>query len=250
MKSPIVYYGGKGHLATRISEILPMNKAYIEPFAGSAAILLAREPVKYEVLNDLNHDVYNFWRVLRDMPQALEDGLVNTPYSKEEYLFCRDDENPPNDVEKARRFFVHANLAFGASTAKVGFSSGSFGRSNKALVFHNKVDRLNEVADRLRYVEVENMDAIKLIGRWNKPDVAMYLDPPYLLTTRVSKEDYATDNGSLAFHEQLIDTLMDFQGDAVLSGYPNTLYDTLGWRRQDIEVTKTRTRVECLWTNF
>ena len=120
MKSPIVYYGGKARLAARISEMLPINKWYVEPFAGSAAVLLAREPSYGEILNDLNGDVYNFWKVLRDTPDLLQMVLTHTPYSRSEYFECRRHVERCTDLERARRFFVHANMAFNASTVKIG----------------------------------------------------------------------------------------------------------------------------------
>ena len=217
-------------------------------------MLLARGPSPYEVLNDLDGEVYNFWRVLRELPEDLRELLTMTPYSRDEYLDCRDRPSEGlSDLERARRFFTRANLAFNASTSTVGYSSGSFGHSPKPTAFATKVDRLAAIAERLRSVEVENMDALKLIDRWDNEDVALYLDPPYLDEVRVNVGDYATDNGSLAFHENLVERLRTFRGTAVLSGYAHPLYDTLGWTRVDIEVqagsSGSGRRTECLWVN-
>ena len=120
----------------------------------------------------------------------------------------------------------------------------------------SRVDtRLTDVAARIRGVEVENCDALKLIERWDKTDTALYLDPPYIDATRISHDDYANDNGSLTFHRNLIDSIKGFRGTVLLSGYPNPLYDELGWRRETRETVAAVSnsydayRTECLWIN-
>ena len=254
MKTPISYYGGKMRLAKRISDLLPANYAYVEAFAGSAAVLLSREPSKLEVLNDLDGEVYNFWKVLREEPDSLVSLLERTPYSKEEYLECRIGSVDQNPLERARRFFVKANMAFGASLTTVGYSSGSLGKSSKPAIFISKVEMLEDVARRLRGVELQNEDALRLINRFDSPRTSLYLDPPYLGSTRSSSNDYIVDNASLEFHESLISRLKDFSGNAVLSGYAHPLYEELGWLRIDIDVHAPSSgagrRTECLWVNL
>lgn len=240
-------------MAKKISDLLPPSKAYVEAFAGSAAVLLHRQPSHFEVLNDLDGEVHNFWKVLRDYPEALIKLLERTPYSKTEYFNCRDEETI-SDIDRARRFFVRANMAFNASTSDVGYSSGSLKKSPKPAAFIAKVERLDEIAQRLRTVELQNVDALRLIDRWDNPETAMYLDPPYLEETRSSTNDYSTDNGSLEFHEALVSRLRKFSGNAVLSGYAHPLYDDLGWLRIDINIhapsSGSGRRTECLWVNL
>lgn len=255
--TPISYYGGKMQMASRISAMLPMTKAYVEPFAGSAAVLLTRPRSANETLNDLNSEVYNFWKVLRDVPEELWDLLVYTPCSREELHECQGEVRYDlSDLERARRFFVLTNLSFNASTSGTAGYAPSNPTRHRGETFRRKVDSLKRVAERLRGVELENTDALALIDRWDHPDTAMYLDPPYLGSTRVGGTgDYATDNGGLVFHEKLIEQLRTFKGSAVLNGYPHPLYDSLGWLRVDIDrnahsattASGSTRRTECLW---
>lgn len=258
---PFPYYGSKHRLAKWIVSFFPEHDAYIEPFAGSAAVLINKQPSRFETLNDLNSDVYAFWKVLRTRYDELVRQLRLTPYSREEYLYCRD--NPCDDeLKKARRFYVRTCMAFNASTANVGFSATFPTKSPKAPTFVRRIDEtLEEIAERIRNVEIENTDAFALIRRWSRPGALLYLDPPYLDSTRASVRDYATDNGSSDFHDRLVADLVPFRGNVVLSGYQNSIYDQLldfGWTRTDKEVQAPTSntqgtsgrRVESLWMNF
>ncbi|MEV4474681.1 DNA adenine methylase [Nonomuraea sp. NPDC049504] len=258
-QAPFPYYGAKSRLAPWILSFVPDHITYVEPFVGSGAVLLAKPPSRTEVINDLNGDVVNFWRVLRDRHDELVARLQLTPYARDEYLFCRDSEHGHADeIERARRFFTRCALAYNASTTRVGFSTSGPRRRGKAATFVRRVDeRLAAVAERLRGVEVENMDALDLIKRWRDPEAVLYLDPPYLNDARASKGNYATDNGAVAFHEHLIETLIDHPATVLLSGYAaaGSPYERLRWMRHETSVTahvSNRTgarRVECLWVN-
>ncbi|WP_189243185.1 DNA adenine methylase [Planobispora rosea] len=256
-QAPFPYYGAKGRLAPWILSHMPEHAIYVEPFIGSGAVLLAKAPARTEVINDLNGDVVNFWRVLRDRYDELVGALQFTPYARDEYLFCRDGRaGPTDDVERARQFFARCCMAFNASTGRVGFSPSGLGKLGKASTFRRRIDgRLEQVAERIREVEIENMNALELIRRWRDPQAVLYLDPPYVNGTRSSTSDYATDNGSEEFHQALMDTIADHRGTVMLSGYIGSPYDCLGWRREEIQVpahvsnrigTK---RTECLWIN-
>jgi DNA adenine methylase len=167
-QAPFPYYGAKSRLAPWILSFVPEHTTYVEPFVGSGAVLLAKPPSRTEVINDLNGDVVNFWRVLRDRHDELVARLQLTPYARDEYLFCRDgNHDKADEIERARRFFTRCALGYNASTARVGFSTSGPRRKGKAATFSRRVDeRLAVVADRLRGVEIENMDALELIKRW------------------------------------------------------------------------------------
>lgn len=264
LAAPFAYYGSKSALAPWIVENLPDHTAYVEPFAGSAAVLLAKVPSRYEVLNDLDGEVTNFWRVLRDRHDDLVGALQLTPYGRDEYLFCRDHRDVPDPVERARRFFVRANGAFNGSTStRVGFSASSPRKNgSKSGTFARRIDeRLAPVAARLRAVEVENVDALALMQRWNDPRVVLYLDPPYLDSTRVSRGDYETDNGSANFHFRLLEAITETRSRVVLSGYASDMYaehlTAPAWTRIDRQVFAPTSsagsasrRIESLWINF
>lgn len=258
MTPPFMYYGSKARLAPWIVSLLPAHRAYVEPFAGSASVLLAKAPSRHEALNDLDGEVHNFWTVLRDQGDKLREVLELTPYSRREYLECRDGETPLEPVERARRFFVVANMAFNASAnGKVGYGSGTPRKNgSKPATFARRVaERLAPVAERLRNVELQDVDALSLLKTWDHRDTVAYLDPPYLGESRLSGGDYATDNPTEDFHARLLEVCNRFQGTVVLSGYASPLYRemTEGWEVHALEVpahtstTAGARRTECVW---
>jgi hypothetical protein len=99
------YYGGKTRVADRIVDLLPPHQHYVEPFAGSLAVLLAKRPSKLETVNDLDGDMCAFWRALREQPAALIQACALTPHSREEYGRSADRDGC-SDVERARRVWV------------------------------------------------------------------------------------------------------------------------------------------------
>jgi DNA adenine methylase len=112
--------------------------------------------------------------------------------------------------------------------------------------------RIKEAAERLRGVQIENRPALEVITRYNYPNVLIYADPPYLLSTRYGKQ-YAHEM-TKADHEDLLDALLDHKGPVLLSGYDNPIYrDALrSWHREEIDVraqTATKRR-EVLWMNY
>lgn len=260
-RTPFSYYGSKGYTAHRIASILGPHRAYVEPFAGSAAVLLAKDPARYEVLNDLDGDVINFFRVLRDNADDLLSRLRLTPYGREEYFTARDAAPTTDPVERARRFYATASASFsGARTG--GYSAGHPTKGSKPATFVRRVDEfLPVISERLRRVEIENTDARTVLARWSHPDAVAYLDPPYLGDTRTGAGQYVVDAPAEEFHASLLDSVDAFQGRVILSGYASALYDSHltpagGWERIEWDrfagsastgASSVRRRTEVLW---
>lgn len=103
MLTAFIYPGGKVRLSSWVISHFPRHKIYVEPFGGAAGVLLNKTPSPLEVYNDLNSDLVNFFRVLRDKEKAAEliRRLRLTPYAREEYYSVypmpKDD-----DIERAR----------------------------------------------------------------------------------------------------------------------------------------------------
>src|SRR5205823_3664247 len=103
------WYGGKFNHLGWLLPLLPCCHHYCEPFAGSAAVLLNRQPSPVETYNDIDGEVVNFFRVLRSQKEALIEAIGLTPFSREEfYEALRDSAGDLADLERARRFFVRA----------------------------------------------------------------------------------------------------------------------------------------------
>ena len=257
---PFAYYGGKTRLAKQIIELIPADRStYVEPFAGSLAVLLRKQPHTYEVVNDLDDRLVGFWRTLRDRPDELQHALTNTPYSRAEFehvLSVIDD--PCEPVEFARRVFVILRQSRKRSTnaTKGDFRASGGPPAGPGSTFSKSVDSFPGVAERLRSVVIENTDAVKMIRQWDKPDAIMYLDPPYVGEMRTHR-NYTVENAGIDFHEELAETIRDAKARIILSGYDHGVYDTLReWRRVSVRgrtgSTSARTRyaTETLWVNF
>ncbi|HEY5834948.1 DNA adenine methylase [Streptomyces sp.] len=263
LRPPFPYFGAKGRLAGRLADLLPDHRVYVEPFAGSAAVLLAKPPSPVEVINDLDGNVVTFFRALRDEPKALVRALRLTPYARDEFLAADLSAAGLSDLERARRFFVRTTQGHNAagSGGRAGWSNGIRARHTDATATRGLVDRLDQIAERLHAVVVDNRDARDVIAQHDAPDAAFYLDPPYLADTRQSGRDYAQEADSEEFHRDLADFLRAVRGTVLLSGYPSPLYNELyaGWDRIEITMhratTNSRGRVgvprgtEVVWPN-
>ena len=116
MRSPIKWFGGKGGFVQNILPLVPKHKIYVEVFGGGASLLFAKTPAPVEVYNDVDSGLVGFFRVLRDKEKAAELWRVAclSPYSREEYGFCRETwEECKDEVERARRWFVVVRQSFG-----------------------------------------------------------------------------------------------------------------------------------------
>ncbi len=237
MRSPIRWFGGKGNMQSKILKLFPSHKQYVEVFGGGASLLFAKEPVALEVYNDLNSDLVNFFRVLRDPEkfQRLVVLLELTPYSREEFYNYRDTyAHVEDDFTRAYMWYVVNLLSFGGECAS--WSVCRSGIRNNALKFNTVTHVLRDVCNRLRCVQIDQQDFRKLIPAYDKPGTLLYCDPPYVKSTR-SSGSYRHEMSDQD-HIDLIDTLIKYPEMVVLSGYQNEIYKKLeryGWQRIDFE---------------
>jgi DNA adenine methylase len=107
------WYGGKYSHLDWLLPFLPRTKHFCEPYGGSAAVLLNREPSPIETYNDLDGDLVNFFRVLRNKKEELIEKIGLTPFSHEEFSRAIAEKNNTSlsDMERARLFYVRARQA-------------------------------------------------------------------------------------------------------------------------------------------
>lgn len=258
------YYGGKTIHLSWLLPLLPMTPCYVEPFGGSAAVLLNRDPSPSEVYNDLSNTVVNFFRVIRQNRQELIEQLRATPYSREEFQECErfiksGKDNPEvltaNPIEWARSFVVMIRQSFMANRRDWVASGIERGRLSAWL---GGISGLDEIFDRLRNVQIENQDALTLIKRFDHPDVLMYQDPPYLLSTRDDFRVYEHEMEEEQ-HIALAEFNLKSKAKIAISGYKSDLYTELyednDWYlvKQDYVIGglgELGARTECLWCNY
>lgn len=255
LKPPFSYYGGKTTLAPKIAELLPPHEHYVEPFAGSLAVLLAKDISHGETVNDLDGDLVAFWRALRDQPAALERACAMTAHSREEYASACEDLTGMADLERARLVFVRLTQGRSHSMKPTGwwYRKNPTGHSPAAYV-SSYAARLEDIAARLSAVTIENRDAIALVNEYgSEPSVCIYADPPYLGSTRA--DNYRLEMLEDGLHVKLAEALRKCSASVVLSGYASPLYEELyeGWHRMELKaptrLSGTVAPNEVLWSN-
>lgn len=247
------YHGGKWRLAPWITSYFPDHVCYVEPFGGGGSVLLWKAPSFAEVYNDLNGDVVNFFRVLREHPDALLRAIELTPYSRREYLDARRIEPKDNEIERARKFYVLTSQGRGRAGAA---EPGGWRFMSRATRFRTPAQDWHEhehlwlIVQRLKRVQIESDDAATVIRRYDGPGTLFYVDPPYVSSTR-GRHLYQIDMDD-AQHIALAELLHEVDGAVIVSGYPSALYDRLfaGWRREERVVMKDNqagAATEVLW---
>lgn len=257
------WYGGKFAHLDWLLPLLPKCRHYCEPFAGSAAVLLNREPSLIETYNDIDGEVVNFFRVLRDRADELIRAIALTPFSREEFYRAinLDRINAPA-LERARCFFVRARqVRTGlAQTASLGRwanckNTSRSGMSGVVSRWLGSIESLPDIAERLLRVQIENRPAVEVIELYDSPETLFYCDPPYPHAARADSKAYGYEMTDEE-HTGLARVLSRVAGKAAVSGYRCDLMDGLygGWTRQDGPEKKCHSskayRQEALWTNY
>ena len=191
MKQILKYPGSKYKSADWIIRQFPEHHSYLEPFFGSGAILFNKERSDIETINDLDGEVINLFRQIKEAPQAIAEEIYFRPYSREIYNKAFEKE-PENDFERAINFIIRSNMGHGYRTngKKVGWKCDVQGRERAyaARDWAELPGIIREAAERLKGVQIENRPAVELIQKYNFEDVLIYADPPYLLSTRAGKQ--------------------------------------------------------------
>jgi DNA adenine methylase len=242
MRSPVVWFGGKGNMVRKILPLFPEHHTYVEPFGGGASLLFAKRPSSVEVYNDLNSGLVQFFRVIRDEEKfAKFHRLVSlTPYAREEYNYCRENwESQEDDVMRAYMWYVVARWSF----------SGKFGESFGTSVTHSvngmvsscarwlsTIELLPQIHTRITRVQIERQDFRTILDRYDTPGTLFYCDPPYVQETRMAhRYKHEMTEGD---HRDFVNLLLGLQGMAIVSGYAHPIYsplDNAGWARRDFE---------------
>lgn len=262
MKPPVPYFGGKITLGPAIAALLPEHEHYVEPYCGSLAVLLAKQqPSDHETVNDLDGVLMTFWRILRERPADLARACALTPHSRAEQQAAY--EPASDELETARRVFVRLTQGRAGTLRRTGwrhYVKTNGGSTSMPDYLVGYVERMAPAAERLASVSLESMPALDLIAKYGAdPGVLLYVDPPYLGSTRSKSYDgYPCEMRAEADHRELAEALHTARGAVVLSGYPSDLYDRelyAGWDRHSFAAGTGQgdgqwaNRTEVLWSN-
>ncbi len=254
MKRILNYVGSKWNLASWIVSQMPEHEVYLEPFFGSGAVLFNKPAARIETVNDIDGNIVNLFKVIREKPTELVHAIEFTPYSRSEYYQSFELlEKELSDIERARVFLMRCWMARGGKTSdRTGWRHNIDPVTINALPDWNGLpDTILQATKRLKNVQIEHQDAVTLIERYNRDDCLIYADPPYLLSTR-TKRHYAHEMKN-SEHEELLKALNSHKGFVLLSGYDSDLYNDLlaGWRKiSKMATTEAATvKQEVLWIN-
>lgn len=258
---PFPYFGGKSSTAERIVGLFPPHGHYVEPFAGSLAVLLTKDRSTMETVNDLDGYVMAFWRVLRDRPDELARVCMLTPHSRAEHEASYDLAEL-DDLELARRIWVRLTQGRSGTLRRTGWryfrdrAGSSIGMPGYLASY---TERMISAAERLAGVSLECMPALDLIRSYGQhSETLIYADPPYLESTRGWGNNYRVEMRKEPDHRALAEALRSCAGPVVLSGYASPLYDDelyADWHRIEIRAhtgnatTGNGRRTEVLWSN-
>ena len=266
-----------GSKQPHLSKLLPLipqgGQPYCEPYAGSLAVLLARKPAPSEIVNDADHTLVNFYKVIQDKQtlKQLYRLLAQTPYSRAEFVRAMEilrqhalanNQLSTSSVELAWAFFVFHNqrmpgkLSFVPSDWAVGKSTCN----GSVVSFRRFIKRLPELRKRLKQIHFDCTDALSFIERWDSTTTVMYIDPPY-----VDLGHYYLSSTDIEHHQRLVNTVLPCKSAIVISGYDHPVYDKLvehGWQKIQFQtithMSNTKgegqrklklQRMECVWRN-
>jgi len=255
---PFPWYGGKFKHVPWLLDLLPQKSQYVEPFGGSAAVLINREPSDVETYNDIDGEVVNFFRVLREKYDEFEHRLKYTPHSRQMYQRACEEE-PEDNVQRALFFLVRTAQAYngiqgGGWASSIGESRRGMGQRTAAWEY--RIECVEETAERFKRVQIESRDAVDVVERHDRENTLFYCDPPYPPQARESTGQYnfEMDEGD---HRELAKILNGCDGHVALSSYSCPLMEELyeGWYVSTDEekalAGKNRgTRQEVCYTNY
>jgi DNA adenine methylase len=211
-----------------------------------------------ETINDLDGEVTNLFKQVRDNCEELIHKLRYTPWSREEFNLSH--EATDNDLERARRFFVKCWFSIGAYlTYKNGMRMNIESNNGYIEHFYKKLpEEIIGACERLKpktgnYVQIENADALTLIKKYDRPHVFMYLDPPYVPASRRRKTIYRHEYNE-AKHEELLRLISGSKAKILVSGYEHDIYHDFlhNWNLDKIITydMASQKRIECIWMNY
>lgn len=274
--APVQWFGGKWNLLNQILPLIPYAQGYIEPFGGGWSVFFARKPSPSECYNDLDGNLVNLMRVIRNPETCaeLERRLKLTLYAREEKALAwklLKTKTYADNIERAWALFVVINQSFRAGqNSSWGFSKvPKDGKAGNVNAYQKRLMFFEKWLDRLKDAQIDNQDAVKVMDNFDSSETVFYCDPPYLQATRKTKNDYAhemTDEQHICF----LQACKSAQGAVVISGYDNELYrgELDGWELRTFDITCTaagrtrlsdlkgkgagkekQPRVECVWRN-
>jgi DNA adenine methylase len=264
MKALVKYPGGKSYLCNWIISLFPKNyenMIYVEPAVGGGSIILNKKPSTTEVINDINDNLINIYYAIKLCFNEFVNQLKFLTYDEETFKEALINSNLPFDdlIDAAVNEYTLLRISRGA--LKKNFAYSNRLRNNlpgDQNAWETSIDNLYNIRERLKNVEVKNRDFREILSKYTNENTFIYIDPPYMKSTRVSKDIYDHEF-SERDHQDLLGLIIDSKISILISGYSSNLYNTKlkDWNRhQKIVIsnsgqTKTKGfKTEILWANY
>jgi len=228
MKTPIKYWGGKQQLADKIISLIPTHTCYTEAFFGGGAVFFRKRPSKVEVINDVNDNIVNFYKVIKRDFEGLQSEIDTTLYSEWQFNEARElwREGGGSKVLRAWAVFVLSHQSF---SGNLGCSWAFSDQRNEALRFDNTKKMFDErYVRRLERVQIFCRDALNVIQNTDHTDTFHFIDPPYYNADMGHYDGYTEQD-----FRDLLECLSGLKGMFLLTTYPSELLKeyskTNGW---------------------
>ncbi len=248
------YYGGKQKTAPWIASLLPMRQAYVEPYAGMLSVLLARPKADAEIASDLDGNVWNWWRCVRERGCEMARRLDWTPIGRREFeaarrLLFETPHSSALDVDRAVAFQMYVGVGRDSQTRRGGQWCPTYTKRGLSA-WRWGPERFRALRDRIEDVQLECRPAADVLAACaSRADAVVYCDPPYP-SAHVGYRHHKVDV------PQLAELLRAQKGFCAVSGYGGE-WDGLGWTRTERPTMSGAAvgrggplrRVEVLWTN-
>ena len=219
LRSPFKWVGGKSRLRRSIIPLFPVHDCYVEPFGGAAWVLMGKSPSPVEVLNDIDGELVNFFRVVKHDPEALIESFDLELVSRKEYdRLAALPTDGMTDLERAHRFYYLIMAGWGGEGLYPRFQTSihDSGGGNRLIGAIRRLrERIEPVHRRLQGVIIENLDYRECMDRYDSPSTLMYLDPPYVR----NGVNYTYNLKTPEEHAILAETVRRLRCRWILSGY-------------------------------
>ena len=211
MTKPIIpWIGGKRRLASRILPLFPAHTCYVEPFCGAAALYFMKAPAKVEVINDINGELVNLYRVVQHHLEEFVRQFKWALSSRQVFKWLQATPTEPlTDIQRAARFFYLQKQAFGGKVE--GQTFGVDATAPPRLNLLRLEEDLSDAHLRLAGATIEHLDWAECIRRYDRPATLFYCDPPYWGTV-----GYGVEFG-LDEYARLADLARSIKGKMIIS---------------------------------
>jgi DNA adenine methylase len=210
MATPIIpWIGGKRRLADLLIPRFPPHKCYVEVFAGGAALYFLRPPAEVEVINDINGELINLYRVVKYHLEEFVRQFKWALSSREVFKWVQD--TPPEtltDVQRAARFYYLQHQCFGGKIESQTYGTAT---TTPPINLLRIEEQLSAAHLRLSGTFIERRHWLKCMEQYDRPHTFFYLDPPYWET-----EGYGVDF-PWSEYEAMAGMLRRLQGKAMIS---------------------------------